>query len=524
MDNRDFSNIGEEIRSSVQDAIDSMDFKQLNRTISDTVNSALDEARKQLMNGNSKKTGHAEEKEVYRVNYGEGGIADSIRNGRNKNQAGGDGERPGSAGSSCHNQSYGSGQKAENAGSGYQRFGSPHQRRDTAADLGGAGGGQTGYNRSRRNGNTDGPGYRPLQTSRQETAGRHGSAVRGPEVTAIRVNQSGRVAGILYTVFGGIGLGVSGILLLVVGILALVAKPLWGAVLGSSALTLLLTGVFGTMLGTGISIRRRLKRAKRYLEVAGERLYCDIAELSVYIGKSRKYVVKDLQKMIAKGILPEGHLDEQRTCLILSDETYRQYLETQKALKLRQQEEAALEDDRKKKAGLKEQEQQKTEASKSAERAENTEKMPEGLEQMMAEGRNYLRILREANEAIPGEIISAKISKLETVIRKIFESVERHPEQMEEMEKFMGYYLPTTVKLVNAYRDFDQVEIEGDNIASAKHEIEETLDTINRAFERLLDDLYQDAMIDITTDASVLQTMLEKDGFAGSDFDRRNEV
>ena len=39
-----------------------------------------------------------------------------------------------------------------------------------------------------------------------------------------------------------------------------------------------------------------------------------------------------------------------------------------------------------------------------------------------------------------------------------------------------------------------------------------------------LDDLYQDAAIDITTDASVLQTMLEKDGFAGSDFDRRNEV
>ena len=57
-------------------------------------------------------------------------------------------------------------------------------------------------------------------------------------------------------------------------------------------------------------------------------------------------------------------------------------------------------------------------------------------------------------------------------------------------------------------------------IVSAKHEIEETLDTINTAFERLLDDLYQDAAIDISTDASVLQTMLKKDGFAESDFSK----
>ena len=48
MDNKDFSNLGDQIRDSVQDAIDSMDFKQLNRTISDTVNFALDEARSQL--------------------------------------------------------------------------------------------------------------------------------------------------------------------------------------------------------------------------------------------------------------------------------------------------------------------------------------------------------------------------------------------------------------------------------------------------------------------------------------------
>ena len=314
--------------------------------------------------------------------------------------------------------------------------------------------------------------------------------------------------------FGGIGLGVVGILFLVTWILALVVKPLWGAVLGSSGFLLVLGCVFGTMLGTGISTRGRLKRAGLYLKQAGSRLYCDIEELARSIGKTRRYVVRDLQKMIEKGILPEAHIDEQKTCLMLNEETYKQYLSAQKSLKQREKEMALLaEAEKKQKKGASAQEERK--------KAEEDEKqLPEGLKEMMAQGGEYLRILREANDAIPGEAISGKISRLETVIRRIFETVERQPDQMEEMERFMDYYLPTTVKLVTAYRDFDRIEIEGDNIVSAKHEIEETLDTINLAFERLLDDLYQDAAIDITTDASVLQTMLKKDGFAESDFSK----
>ena len=34
----------------------------------------------------------------------------------------------------------------------------------------------------------------------------------------------------------------------------------------------------------------------------------------------------------------QGHIDEQETCLITSNETYQQYLETQKQLELRKQE------------------------------------------------------------------------------------------------------------------------------------------------------------------------------------------
>lgn len=442
MDNREFSNLGDQIRDSVQSAIDSMDFKQLNRTISDTVNSALDEARSQLIKNTEyeRTTEYKRYTEVHEEHSKKSEKSESMDKSRRKEE--------------------------------------PAKSHESMA----------------------GPGYRAFQTSygnQRKTSYGQGASFRGD---LMKLNQPGRIAGILYTVFGSIGLCIMLIIFLCIWIVALVVKPVIWAVAGVSVFSLVLGGGFGYMLRKGISMGDRFKRAGIYAKQAGKRMYCSIEELAGNIGRSRDFVLKDIQKMIEAGIIPEAHLDDQKTCLILSDATYKQYLECQKALKERELEKAREEKAGEEPAG--EESRQKTKE----------------LEEMMAAGRNYLRILKEANDAIPGEIISMKISRLEDVIRRIFDTVLKHPEQLEEMERFMEYYLPTTVKLVTTYRDFDSVGTQGANIVSAKEEIEGTLDTINQAFERLLDDLYQDAALDITTDASVLQTMLKKDGWAESDF------
>ena len=126
--------------------------------------------------------------------------------------------------------------------------------------------------------------------------------------------------------------------------------------------------------------------------------------------------------------------------------------------------------------------------------------------------------VREMNDAIPGEEVSAQLEQLEMVTSKIFSHVERHPEQIPEIRKFMAYYLPTTLKLVKAYREFDSQTIEGETISSAKAEIQNTLDTINMAFVKLLDSLFEDAAFDISTDITVLQTMLAQEGLTKKDF------
>jgi hypothetical protein len=142
----------------------------------------------------------------------------------------------------------------------------------------------------------------------------------------------------------------------------------------------------------------------------------------------------------------------------------------------------------------------------------------EELRTAIENGRSYIRQIKEANDAIPGEAISKKLFYLEALLDKIFNYVEQHPNQLPQIQKFMNYYLPTTLKLVNAYKDFDKESVQGENITSAKKEIDLTLDTINQAFEKLYDSFFMNAAMDISTDISVLETLLAQEGLTQKDF------
>ena len=83
----------------------------------------------------------------------------------------------------------------------------------------------------------------------------------------------------------------------------------------------------------------------------------------------------------------------------------------------------------------------------------------------------------------------------------------------------MDYYLPMTVKLLNAYAEMDRQPVQGENIRKSKQEIDSTLDTLNQAFEKLLDSVFEDTAMDVSSDISVLNTLLAQEGLTGSDFD-----
>jgi len=333
---------------------------------------------------------------------------------------------------------------------------------------------------------------------------------------AVKTKNVGQVSSVLYTVFGGIGMGVSLSLGLASGIIALVGGGLSIPLTGFLAL---LFGGSALMLRTGINQKNRLSRMKRYLALFADKMYVNISDLAQSVGKSTKYILKDVKKMMALGFFPEGHLDKKETCLMLDDKTYREYLRLEKERKAYELEHSNTPNNAN---GTSTSDAAQPDSSSQAVNADTTQdasanRDPE-LIAMISEGQAYIRKLHELNDLIPGEVISEKMDRMEGLLKEIFERLEEDPTQMSQMHKLMNYYLPTTIKLLQSYSEFDDISAPGTDVIKAKAEIEKTVDIINEAFTELLNKLFQATVFDVTTDAQVLQTMLAKEGLTKNDF------
>lgn len=362
--------------------------------------------------------------------------------------------------------------------------------------------------------------------SRQPASGQAADRRRSrAEIVPISRRPAGRVAGTLLTVFGSLGVALSLAMFLAFG-LALTFHG-FGYVTYFSLLRHLVlpsAAVSGTMLWAGNRKRHRIKRFHQYVRQLRGRAYCSIRELSSHIGRSDRFVLKDLRKMISLGMFPEGHIDDQETCVMLNGTAYDQYRQAQNSYLARQRQEKLKDrrpaQERIDAAAAPESPASEKDAAPESSAQGKRRSLPPEVVQVLSMGKRYIAQIRTANDAIPGEIISNKLDRLENVIQKIYARIEDHPEQIDELDKFINYYLPTTLKLVNAYRDFDAQPVQGDNIQSSKKEIEATLDTIIYAFETLLDSLYEDDALDISTDISVLQTMFAQEGLTKGAFDK----
>ena len=143
------------------------------------------------------------------------------------------------------------------------------------------------------------------------------------------------------------------------------------------------------------------------------------------------------------------------------------------------------------------------------------------LQELLDEGKHYIQKIKEINVALPEEEISQKLDELEKITSKIFSYVEQHPAKVTQIRKFMCYYLPTTLKLVEAYRDLEEHGIRSEEVINTENEIKQALGNINLAFGNLLKDLMQDDLMDLSAEISTLEAMLAQEGLtSGRDFDR----
>lgn len=166
--------------------------------------------------------------------------------------------------------------------------------------------------------------------------------------------------------------------------------------------------------------------------------------------------------------------------------------------------------------GQEEPKQEKKEAKKEPEKPEAPKSTgnPE-IDNLIKERERALSEMRRLNDSIEDETISAQIDHLEEITSKIIDQVIKEPSKLPQIRRFLNYYLPTTLKILNAYDRMDAAGVSGDNIDSTKQRVERMMGTIVKAFDKQLDALFGAEAMDISTDITVMENLLAQEGLAG---------
>ena len=296
--------------------------------------------------------------------------------------------------------------------------------------------------------------------------------------------------GMANTIFGGIATFGTAI--------ATLAEASNGSLIGSAVCGGLLA-LSWLWLMTGVNtLKNRLifKNYQKILNLSDNKSYAKIEDLMQETGESKDKTLKRLRKMMRNGWFKEGHIDKSETTFISTNETYALYQKTQ----------------------LDYEERLKIDRELSANKPANEQNISAEVKETLEQGKKYLTQISRLNDRIPGVDVSNKIYKIEDITGRILSRVEEHPSSVDDIKQLMKYYLPMTIKLLTAYAEMDEQPVKVENIDKSKKEIENVLDSLNDAFSKLLDDLYKDTAWDISSDVSVLNAMLKREGLKGSDF------
>lgn len=314
---------------------------------------------------------------------------------------------------------------------------------------------------------------------------------RNPRVCAQKPPQ--KDAGVFFGIVSFIG-----------GLTALSAFPMLldGEVIAaflSFFLGIAFTGVFW-------KISARLKKLSnnylRYLRELGDNTVISIKDLASAVAQSEEETTKDLLYMMKKNYFMQARIVENGKIFILDIPTFKLYKEKLEQIPSYRQN---LSDD------------SMLEASDMSVEDLNSERAKE----IIAESIKSLDKLNDEKEKIENLAFRENLGKLIDNSTAILRIIEKYPEKATGLSKFSNYYLPTSLKLVASYKDFELVNSSDPRILKSMGEIEGSIKTIGEAFDKMKIDLLDDRAMDIKTEIDTINLLLKQEGLADDDWSRK---
>lgn len=233
----------------------------------------------------------------------------------------------------------------------------------------------------------------------------------------------------------------------------------------------------------GFLIFSRFIRALKYYNIymSGADSLQDFSDILM---DSKRNIKKDIDKMAALGIMPNAHFNSDDILVFTSDNIGKNVIDV-------------------------EAEEGRAEESKSVVLQEE--------DTALKEWKNYAKAIKNAESEFKSQDISFSIYRLSKAVDKVIDYLEKHTGKEKDVKKLMDFHLPSAIKLISSYKELQVSGLNTFNIEKTKEEIVSAIDKIQEAYSGVLEDLYNDNAIDVSTDIQVLKMMLSREGFLDRD-------
>lgn len=257
-----------------------------------------------------------------------------------------------------------------------------------------------------------------------------------------------------------------------------------------AALILILTAIWflwgAARIVKGVRDNQFLKRYKKYYQLIKYKRLILVDELADYAHVSNSMVFSDIKNAIRLKYIPQGYFNDDNTFLILSSDVYRDYLANRAAYNHYMKEKLEV-------------------------YHRQTERPPE-IQAYLDEGRNYIDRIHQDNSLIKDKEISEQLDRMENTVSVIFNEFDINPENADELAMLLQYYLPTTEKLLQTYIQLSSPTYSTLTAYKAQKEIAVSIENANRAYERILDQIFKQKEIDISSDIEAMSSMMKQEG------------
>lgn len=235
----------------------------------------------------------------------------------------------------------------------------------------------------------------------------------------------------------------------------------------------------------------------RFLRELGHNTVIPIRDLASSVQKSEEDTIKELMYMMNKGYFKQARIVENDSLFLLDIPTFKLYKDQKNQMpNLSYEEKKQIENDAHKNVNI--------------EKAEN-------IIQIASKEINSINL---DISRIKSRSFLEKVIEIKKNIENIVNIIKRYPDKAYALDKFMDYYLPTTVKLIDAYAEYEIIESKDPKIKNSLFEIESSIETINQAFGKIQLELMEDRTMDIKTDIDTMKILLNQEGYLEKDWSK----